>query len=54
MLYDANAPVYWRLAAPKRYAAWKRTLKIVGPGVATNRAAERTAVVLEDLLKRSK
>ena len=36
MLYDVNAPVYWRLAAPKRYAAWKRTLKIVGPAVATN------------------
>ena len=37
MLYNVNASVYWRLAAPKRYEAWKRTLKIVGPGEARER-----------------
>ena len=37
MLYDVNTPFYLRLAAPKRYEAWKRTLRIVGPGEARER-----------------
>lgn len=34
MLYDVDSPDYLRFAAPKRYAAWQRSRKIIGRGLA--------------------